>query len=70
MTFQASRLRLLRESRGMSREQLAVTVGRSFSAIRHYEDGTIQPSMAALERLAAALDVHPGDLFDDAEARA
>lgn len=61
--FSGERLRAARERAGLSREQLAVLVQRSHGSIVLYEQGRSLPSVTALERLAATLDVPIGDLF-------
>lgn len=63
--FYPPHLRAARERAGYSREKLAFAVGCSSSSIFQYERGTITPSVAMLAALAQALDVDPGDLFDD-----
>lgn len=54
----------------MSREQLALEIGRTANAIVRYETGHGQPSIATLGALGAALGVDPRDLLvedDDLE---
>lgn len=65
--FSPALLRAARASSGKSREQLAVDIGRSYSAIVQYESGASSPSLGTLVELADALGVHPGDLFAEAE---
>lgn len=65
MPFSPGKLRSLRESRGLSRELVAVRAERSYSSILSYELGRITPSTDALERLALALDVEISALFED-----
>lgn len=60
--FAGERLRLLREERDQSREQLAVASSLSVAAITALELGYRNPSRAALLRLAAALGVSPREL--------
>jgi transcriptional regulator with XRE-family HTH domain len=67
MSFSALRLREAREAAGLTREQLAVQVGRSYSMLAQYESAAKQPSLDALTRLAEALDRPVGDFFDDAD---
>ena len=62
--FSAERLREAREVKGLSREQLALASGSSYSAITMYETGHRSPSRATLLRLAAALGLSPRDLVE------
>ena len=48
-------LRLIREGKGVSQEELALTVGISPEAIGHYEDNSWRPGTPILVRLAEAL---------------
>lgn len=66
MPFSHQRLRELRQARSISREQLAVSVGRSYPSIHHYESGGTVPSIDVAEKLADALGVSVTDLFEDA----
>ena len=66
MPFSHQRLREIRQERDISREQLAVSVGRSYPSIHHYESGGTVPSIAVAERLAEALGVPVSDLFEEA----
>lgn len=65
-TFAPRRLADIRRSRGLTREALAVAVGRSFHTVRAYELGATVPSGQVLGRLADVLDVQVDDLFDRA----
>jgi ribosome-binding protein aMBF1 (putative translation factor) len=49
--------RELRERRGWSQTQLAKESGMTQSAVARFEAGGTVPTLAVLERLAAALDV-------------
>jgi len=60
----ASRLRDLRAERGHSLDALAARSGVSRSAISMIERGATSPTAVVLERLATALDVPLGSLFD------
>jgi len=66
--FSAVRLRHLREERGITREELAVTIGRSYPSVHQYENGGITPSTEVVERLAGALAVPIDALFERGEA--
>ena len=67
-SFSALRLRRAREAAGLTREQLAVEVGRSYPMLAQYESGIKQPSLEALTRIAEALDRPIGDFFDEGAA--
>ena len=67
-SFSALRLRKAREAAGLTREQLAVQVGRSYPMLAQYESGVKQPSLEALTRIASALDRPVGYFFDDEAA--
>jgi len=61
--FSPSALRRLRETRGYTREMLAVAIGRSAPAIVRLELGTMLPSLATAAWLAEALAVGLSELF-------
>jgi transcriptional regulator with XRE-family HTH domain len=60
----AATLRDLRTARGLSLDALAARSGVSRSAISMVERGASSPTAVVLERLATALDVPLGSLFD------
>ena len=68
--FSGARLRQLRTELGLTKEQLAVTSGRSYSSITKYESGDVVPSGRILGTLAAALGVSVAALFETAPADA
>lgn len=51
------KLRILRESKGMTQDDLAEATGMNRVTIAKYEIGKIEPKSKSLSRLAAALDV-------------
>ena len=51
------RLRTLRESKGMTQDDLAEVTGMNRVTIAKYETGKIEPKSKSLSKLAAALDV-------------
>jgi transcriptional regulator with XRE-family HTH domain len=53
----ATRLRMVREQKGLSQAELASKTGLQPSAISHFESGRRAPSFDNLARLADALDV-------------
>jgi transcriptional regulator with XRE-family HTH domain len=54
--FRADRLRLVREFRGLSQNELASRSGVDVSRINRYEKGAAEPSSRLLGQLADALD--------------
>lgn len=65
-------LERLRESRGLTQTQLAEMVGSSQPNISKIEKGIGNPTLDMIQRIAAALRVHPSQLFtrDALEQRA
>ncbi len=61
-TWEASRLRAIRDERGWSTERMAVATGTGIAAMRGYLESRVVPSPQALSRLAAALEVETTDL--------
>jgi Zn-dependent peptidase ImmA (M78 family)/transcriptional regulator with XRE-family HTH domain len=58
--FDAARLRLARESRGLLKKDLAALVEISPASITQYETGRSRPSPSTMARLALALSFPPG----------
>ena len=61
----AQRVFEARKLTGMSQGQLAEVAGVGVSSVCRVELGTGAPSRRILERIAAALEVEPHDLFAD-----
>ena len=59
------RIRQLRHAKGWSQERLAERADLDRSYVAGIEVGTRNPSLKALDRLAAALAVRLSDLFED-----
>lgn len=57
-------VRTLRIAAGLSQEELAFRAEMKRSYLSDLERGTRNPSVRALGRLAAALEVPPGQLLD------
>lgn len=55
-------VRIQRQARGLSQEQLAFEAGMKRSYLSELERGLRNPSVRALGRLAAALDIEPAVL--------
>jgi transcriptional regulator with XRE-family HTH domain len=58
-------VKTLRERRGLSQEQLAEAVDRTWQAISHIETGKTLPPLTTLAALAKALRVPLGDLLSE-----
>jgi len=58
-------VRRLRKERKLTQEQLAMETEIDLTYLGGIERGRRNPSISVLGRLAAALGVHPQDLFDD-----
>lgn len=56
-------VRRLRKERGLTQEQLAMEAAIDLTYLGGIERGRRNPSVDVVGRLAAALAVHPGDLF-------
>ena len=59
----ARNIRRLRQERKMSQEELAERVGISSRYVGSLERAVHSPTVAVLERIAAALEVEPGLLL-------
>lgn len=57
-------VRRLRKAKSLSQEALAHEAGMSMRYLAGLERGEENPSLAFLVKLAEALDVEPGSLFD------
>lgn len=65
MPFSPAKLRDLRTARRMSQTQLAQAAGLRQPAVARLEAGRIaNPTIATLERLAAALRIKPAELLE------
>lgn len=58
-------VRHYRKLKGMTQEQLAVAAGMERSYVSDLERGTRNPSVVALGRIAAALDLEPSKLLEE-----
>ncbi len=63
----ARNLRAAREAAGMTQEQLALASGLDMANVSRYETGRREPGVRVIVRLAAALGVQAGKLFEGAE---
>jgi transcriptional regulator with XRE-family HTH domain len=65
LVFSPTRLTELRTQAGLSREQLAVLVGRGYQTIRLYERGFAVPPTPIVARFATVLGVGIEEFFED-----
>lgn len=66
--FSPPRLTQLRKDAGLSRQDLASAISRSWSSLYGWERGTAVPSAEAVARIADALACSIDDLFEDTGA--
>jgi len=62
-----SKIKELRERRGMTQSSLAEAAELTSDEVSRIERGVREPRFGTLERLAAALNVAPGELFGSAQ---
>jgi transcriptional regulator with XRE-family HTH domain len=67
ITFSGTALRRIRKDAGQKAEQLALAVDVSVYSIHQYERGTNYPTVPGVCRLADALGVPVGSLFEAEE---
>jgi transcriptional regulator with XRE-family HTH domain len=60
-----ARMRLLRQRRKMSQEELGKAIGVTFQQVQKYENGKNRIGASRLNMVAAALNVPISELFDD-----
>jgi transcriptional regulator with XRE-family HTH domain len=63
-TLLGERIKELRKKRALSQEQLAEKVGLAAKYLSQIETGDKSPSLQALDKFAAVLNVEIRDLFD------
>ncbi|NVO06402.1 MAG: helix-turn-helix transcriptional regulator [Rhodoferax sp.] len=61
----AGKVKHLRTLAGISQDNLAQRCGLPTGQIARIEEGAANPTLAAIQALAYALDVSPAALFDD-----
>lgn len=54
-----------RKERGLTQEQLAMSADLDLRYLGGIERGEQNPTVSVLGRLAGALEIHPGDLFEE-----
>ena len=62
------RLKELCKKRGLTLTELAAKIGVSQPTISGFQTGKVKPSFDSLEKLCAALNVSPGELFEQPPA--
>lgn len=60
-------IRYWRQKRGLSQEEFAERAELHPTYVSGIETGKRNPTVKIIERVAAALDVNPGELFDQNE---
>lgn len=63
-------LTLARQSKGLTRTDLASKSGMSLRAIERLENGEVEPRRATRQVVAMALGCHPGDIWPELEMAA
>lgn len=58
------KMRELRLAHNLSQEELAWKADSEFSQISRMERGIVNAGLSQIFKIAAALEVHPGELFD------
>jgi transcriptional regulator with XRE-family HTH domain len=66
-TSLGAKLRRLRHDRGLTLKEVATASALTESFISQLERDSVNPSVASLQRLAAALGIHISHLFDEPE---
>jgi transcriptional regulator with XRE-family HTH domain len=62
-----SEIRQLRKVRGITLEQMSITTGKSLGFLSQVERNITKPSVAALQKISEALDIHIGWFFPSDE---
>jgi transcriptional regulator with XRE-family HTH domain len=61
----AKNLRRLRDAKGLSQDALAADANQHQALISEIENGRANVELDTLGKIAAALGVHPGELFQE-----
>jgi transcriptional regulator with XRE-family HTH domain len=64
-----ARIRVFRTHRGLSQSDLAEKIGVAFQQVQKYESGANRVGASRLSRIAAALDIAIGELFEPSERK-
>jgi transcriptional regulator with XRE-family HTH domain len=62
-----AKIRIFRTHRGMSQSDLAGKIGVAFQQVQKYENGANRVGASRLSRIAAALGISIGDLFEPSD---
>ena len=64
----AENIKRLRESKGLTQEDIAKIAGVSFQAVSTWESGKKNPRIGAVEKLCVRFNLKKSDLIDDRES--
>ena len=64
-----TKIRIFRTHRGLSQSNLAEKIGVAFQQVQKYENGTNRVGASRLSRIAAALDISIGELFEPSQPK-
>jgi transcriptional regulator with XRE-family HTH domain len=64
-----AKIRIFRTHRGMSQSDLAEKIGVAFQQVQKYENGTNRVGASRLSRIASALGISIGELFESSEQK-
>ncbi|MFA5346554.1 MAG: helix-turn-helix transcriptional regulator [Methanoregula sp.] len=67
--FEGSRIRILRESRGLNPTQLGKRIGATGQQVSQWESGEVLPGAEFIMKISDALEAIPGSFFVPDEAR-
>ncbi|KQW51033.1 MULTISPECIES: helix-turn-helix domain-containing protein [Ensifer] len=59
------RLKIIRQTRGLSQEKLGAAIGVTFQQIQKYERGTNRISLPAFVQICQVLNAHPMEVIGD-----
>ena len=68
MSYFSEKLKDLRKLNGMTQDQFAKKLGISQSSVGMYESAAREPDFQMLERIASALNVHPGTFLSESDS--
>jgi transcriptional regulator with XRE-family HTH domain len=64
-----AKIRIFRTHRGLSQSDLADKIGVAFQQVQKYESGANRVGASRLSRIAAALDISIGELFEPSQRK-
>ena len=62
-------IKILREMHGLTQSEIAQIAGVTDKAVSTWENGTKEPRMGAVDRIARRFNVKPSDIIDEADIR-